>query len=429
MISLMVELSASLFDSIFCVYFILRFNHCTWRQNKFSIPTALVLFLCTVFFDYNLSDAILPQTFLLLGTSIAFSLTIANVSRGRAILSAFMFKTALVTLSAGIYSILGLVVRDFQILLAGSASVSRFVLILLHKLLLFSLLQLILRIFQTNHPLTPAGSLWAFLFTVITAVGLKSVLQISFHENAKLLYPHILAIALSFIIVNIIFFSTIHMVMRLQKIKYEEKALEEKAKFEQIRYQDMLAVYDNVRKLRHDINQHLFLLSHHLDKGDVESCQTYIESLLPEIKRTEHLFLTGNDMIDYLIHSKLEKHGDIEFTITGTAWDMRDIKEVDLVSLIGNILDNAIKAEQNVCSPRIELIFDKHNANRFLCCKNRIKASVLQGNPGLKTSKVNSFGHGYGCRIIREIVKKYHGTVDFFEEDGMFGVRLILPSP
>lgn len=428
MISLITELSASLFDSILCVSFILKFNHCTWRQNTFSVPAALVLFFCTVFTDYYFPDATLPQTFLLLGISIVFSFTVKGVNRGRAILSTFLFKATLVTLSVGLISVFSLVIEDFNILLMGSASISRFIILAVHKLLLFAVLQFILRIFQDGRPLSPEGGLWSLLFTVITAVGLESALQISFYENMESLYPRILVIALSFILVNIIFFSVIHTVMRLQKNKYEAKALEEKARFEQTRYQDILAVYDNVRKLRHDMNQHLYFLSWHLDKGDVDGCRTYIESLLPEIKQTGHFFLTGNDMIDYLIHSKLDKHEDIEFTVTGTAGKLGDIRETDLASLLGNILDNAIEAEQNVRSPRIELIFDRHNDNRYICCKNKIESSVLQGNPGLKTSREDSIGHGYGCRIIREIVEKYNGMVDFFEADGMFGVQLVLPS-
>ena len=57
---------------------------------------------------------------------------------------------------------------------------------------------------------------------------------------------------------------------------------------------------------------------------------------------------------------------------------------------------------------------------------NSINKSVLTENPELKSSKSDSKNHGYGIKIIREIVEKYSDYVDFFEKDNEFTVNIII---
>ncbi|MBO4869605.1 MAG: GHKL domain-containing protein [Clostridia bacterium] len=53
--------------------------------------------------------------------------------------------------------------------------------------------------------------------------------------------------------------------------------------------------------------------------------------------------------------------------------------------------------------------------------------SVLKNNKELKITKDDKEGHGLRIEIIKRIVAKYGGMVDFFEEKNEFGVQVILP--
>lgn len=63
---------------------------------------------------------------------------------------------------------------------------------------------------------------------------------------------------------------------------------------------------------------------------------------------------------------------------------------------------------------------------RFI--KNRTAFSVLYGLPDLVTTKEEKEFHGYGIRIVRDIVTKYKGSVNFQEKDGMFFVQVSIPN-
>lgn len=94
---------------------------------------------------------------------------------------------------------------------------------------------------------------------------------------------------------------------------------------------------------------------------------------------------------------------------------------------MGNILDNAIEAIAPLERKKIELLFLKQNSNRVIICKNTIAESVLAKNKDLNSTKTADGTHGYGHIIINKIVQDYNGMVEYFEEDGMFGVQVILP--
>jgi sensor histidine kinase regulating citrate/malate metabolism len=142
-----------------------------------------------------------------------------------------------------------------------------------------------------------------------------------------------------------------------------------------------------------------------------------------------NLVCSDNRVLDYLINSKLCSLENTQVVISGSVGDLSDIADTDLACLMGNILDNAIDAINSVPEKRIELLFSLQNMNRIIICKNTIVKSVLATNPQLNSTKRASKNHGYGMKIISEIVEKHHGMIDYFEEFDMFGIQIILPKP
>ncbi|MBQ7337577.1 MAG: GHKL domain-containing protein, partial [Clostridia bacterium] len=67
------------------------------------------------------------------------------------------------------------------------------------------------------------------------------------------------------------------------------------------------------------------------------------------------------------------------------------------------------------------------NANRMIICKNTIQQSVLKDNKRLLSTKKEPDVHGLGHQIVEATAEKYQGMVDYFEEDDMFGVQVMLP--
>ena len=422
------ELCTSLFDSVLYIYFILRYNGVSFRTSKLTVPAILLLFGVTVLGDHLLPgfSTLISITLFLIATS--FSLWVSKKNKLRAIIASCIYEISFILLSSLLYMGMSMFLNDFDQLMQGSSGLGRYIYVLLHKIALFTTLHLVLRIFRAENLKNIWNGVLAFVFSLTTMFGLWATMYMVATPDGDIFKTQILIIVLSFILVNVLLYILLYQIQRLEKTKYELKLLEEKIAFEETRYNDASAIWNNVRKVQHDMKQHLVVMAGFLEQEEPKKCQEYIDSLLPEVDQIGKLVRSNNAVLDYLINSKLCALKDTRIVISGSIGDLSDIRDIDLACLIGNILDNAIEALSNVSEKRIELLFSAQNDNRVIICKNTINESVLKNNRELRSTKTSGDSHGWGHQIVAKIVSDYHGMVDYFEEFGMFGVQIILPN-
>lgn len=202
--------------------------------------------------------------------------------------------------------------------------------------------------------------------------------------------------------------------------------LKQISEHEENKYHEALQLWQASEKIRHDMKQHMIAISGFIDDGKIEDCQIYISEYIDQSSSKNKLSKSGNHVIDYIIDTKLSPIKNTEIIVAGNIGDLSDIKDTDLASLIGNILDNAIEAEEKVENKRIELLLNNYENTRIIVCKNNISSSVLKRNSELRSTKASS-NHGYGHCIVSDIVKKYNGQLQYFEENNMFGVQIVIP--
>ena len=238
----------------------------------------------------------------------------------------------------------------------------------------------------------------------------------------------ILLIAVVLILLNIILYVMIYQLQSLLKSQYELRLMRERIDFERSRIDEANLIWENIRKTKHDLKNHFAVIKGKLDAGEGESCKEYINQIYATVENMGNLIRSGNSIIDYLINSKLSGVENVNVIISGYVGDYDDIEDVDLASIIGNILDNAVEAQKHVDSEKsIMLHFCQNKSNRVIICKNTIAVSVLKNNKNLESTKESPELHGLGHQIVETTVEKYHGWIDYFEEDDLFGVQIILP--
>ena len=206
--------------------------------------------------------------------------------------------------------------------------------------------------------------------------------------------------------------------------------MQEKTEFEKKRVEEAEVIWDNIRKTKHDLKNHLTVVGGYLEAGENEVCKEYLEKLTQTVDSMGNLIRSGNEMLDYLINAKLARAKDIKVLLNGSAAPLAHIDPVDLSCIVGNILDNAIEAQEDVPKERkqIELRFAQHSGCAVILCKNTVNGRVLQNGKLKKTAKSDPESHGLGHQIVEASVKKYGGWVNYFEEDGVFGVQITIPE-
>lgn len=429
MIGAFFEYGASLVDSVLCVYFITRFNRRTFqlKENPYWLPAIFVIFGYTLFSDKFLPGYNTLSTFLFLALYIAYGLLIARKRYVRAIFSAFLFEVVLVLLSSAIYLGVSLVIDDFGAVIQGADNHVRNLSLVLHKASLFAVCKLFLFVFRADDTLDLKSGILTFGFSLVSVGGIASAMFISARSHDDAVQLQVMVITVAFIVANVFLYILISQVLKLQRNKYRVRLLEEKLAYERARYNESATAWSNIRKLRHDMHQHLTVMKCYLENREYEECEVYLQKFLPAVEQTGSIVRSDNKVLDYIINAKLGSLKNTEIVVSGVTGDLSDIEEQDLACLFGNILDNAVEAIAEAEEKRIELLFFCRHSNRVFICKNTVRSSVLAVNKQLETTKPKKENHGYGTSIVAQIVGKYHGLVDYFEEFGMFGVQVVLP--
>lgn len=303
----------------------------------------------------------------------------------------------------------------------GENGKPRYIYIIICNLLLFAALKLILYFFAYKKNADKKIGLIAFL----TLVELGATVSLTEAAFISRIAVQIVILTCIFVSSNVILYLLIHQIQQLQKAKYEMQLLKNQMRFDENQYNDAIAIWDNIRKVQHDIKQHLTIIQCQLEEGKIDECKKYVGDLIPTTICMGKMIKSGNHVLDYIINSKLCSLDKTQVIIAGSVADLSDIRDMDLVCIIGNILDNAIEAISELSERRIELLFSNQNSVRVIICKNTIGQSVLETNRELASTK--SGGHGYGHVIVNKIVENYNGMVDYFEEGDMFGVQIMLP--
>jgi len=110
------------------------------------------------------------------------------------------------------------------------------------------------------------------------------------------------------------------------------------------------------------------------------------------------------------IKKALAAEKDISFEST-VVLNTLPLSDLEICSLFGNILDNAIEAAKIFDEKYIELnIKETKNAWNIQCMNSYLVSPVFEGDI-LKSTKNNKEVHGIGIQNIKEIVIKYGGMI------------------
>ncbi len=428
MISRIFEIGATIFDSIVCVWFITVFNKDSKRKIYYWLPAFLVICGSQLIFDEYVKNASILTTTIQFIFTTTYALIISNKHYLKAFISSLIQKLTLILLSSFLGVLFSSIFNDFKTLLIGTDSIPRYIYIVTHKVLLFASLYLILRLFDRESDWRKLEGILAFGFSVLTVVAMAFVLTIPSKIDAMPIRYYLLSITLIMAVLNVILYVLLSRLSKTYKKNYELELQAQVAAFEDKRYQNALDEWNRAEKVRHDVKHQMLAISGMIEDGKFDECRAFLSEYVSSLERNGRFSRSGNNIIDCLIDSKLSNLKDTEIIVSGFIDNLSDIKETDLASLIGNILDNAVEAEEKVADKRIELHFFNQNDNRVIICKNSIERSVLADNKELKTSKKQKTGHGFGHQIIQDIAAKYNGFSDFYEENNMFCVQVILPK-
>ena len=193
-------------------------------------------------------------------------------------------------------------------------------------------------------------------------------------------------------------------------------------------YKDRIRDEERVRSIYHDMKNHLLLLQ--AQAGNGQEVQKSIQELQSQVQEYENYHHTGNEFLDIIIRDKAKtaQEKQIDFNAAISFEDGAFVELLDISTIFGNALDNAIEASERLPEDH-RLITVRANRVRDMLViiveNNAISEQTISG----ETTKEDTFSHGFGLANIRKAVERYGGQCSIKTENGMFILKILIPIP
>lgn len=186
---------------------------------------------------------------------------------------------------------------------------------------------------------------------------------------------------------------------------------------------------DLVNARYHDMKHYIAAIRR---EPDAAVRSAIVDELEASVQGYSSTIETGNPVVDAMLGTGLtraEREGvTITSVVDGAVVDFVEV--IDLVTIFGNALDNAIEATRLVPDHDRRLVrVAVYGQDHFALIRfENYFGGELELEDGLpRTTKDDPRHHGYGLRNIRAAVAKYDGSLTLHVEDGWFVLRILLP--
>lgn len=295
---------------------------------------------------------------------------------------------------------------------------------------------------------------WIYVYICIpvTTLGIMMVLlymvvQMDGNRNLKLITKVFFCmIMLENILIAYAFRKYIHNIS--ENSKKEKEISYQKAQLDKMR--NLAQWNDDYKKLLHNTSNYFKIISHlaqqHQDEEICNITAQFHEKLSSKYVREFSTNSLMNIILsDYL--SKAEKQG-VKFDIyVEPRSNLSEIRDMDLVSILGNLLDNALRAASETRLQAeseinlqdlddkteldsfmgIRIFTDAKGKFRVIKIQNSFSGELVEENGKLLTTKTEEGIHGVGVLSVRKIVESYGGTMEYYSEEQKFYTIVLIP--
>lgn len=299
---------------------------------------------------------------------------------------------------------------------------------LMCKTVLFLFIVLLNRVFHSNNSFNLiTDKEWIrFLFFPFMTIVCMSALAIEEKNGGRA----VLVVSFALVFFNFLVFYMIRDVVSKEKEIRETYLSKERIKNQMAMYQYMEGVYGEQRKRTHEFKNHLICLSGLLKSGEYLEAKAYLNKINNNYVEEMDFINTNNMIVNSVINQKFKVAKKKGIPLLLSINDLGNLKmeEEDIVTLVANLLDNAIEACEKITKGDkvIKLRFLDEGGKIIISVRNPVAEQVHLGEKGLFTTKKDKNEHGIGMLNIENVVKKYNGESIWSCNDGYFTHSVII---
>lgn len=258
------------------------------------------------------------------------------------------------------------------------------------------------------------------------------IYSLTFHSSKESLESVIsLAFFLSIIMIILIISVYDKILDFLQESALEQLKIQ-KYELNQNYFDELSVKSKQLRSLRHDFKNHLGVLKGRLEQKNYEEAIRYLDSIIDYSQAAGEIIITNNPTISSILQAKKSEcdRKGITFEFSVVFDKIYKISDMDLIIILGNILDNAISASVNVEPENRKILLSICQADTFLVitCINDFTEKPVEINKQLMTTKKDKSIHGMGLMNVFEVCDKYGGEGTYTYDNRTFTIKILLPN-
>ncbi|MFD0705441.1 GHKL domain-containing protein [Alloscardovia venturai] len=153
------------------------------------------------------------------------------------------------------------------------------------------------------------------------------------------------------------------------------------------------------------------------------------------LKMYDAIFDTGSEAVDAILNDKslycAQRGIGLQCLVDGKV--LQFMEDADIYSLVGNIMDNAVEAVEDIASDTlsktISLQISRQGGMVLINEINQFDGEIRRADDVLETSKGSRIEHGFGMQSMHYVVDEYDGRMTFTAKDHIFELTILIPIP
>lgn len=281
-----------------------------------------------------------------------------------------------------------------------------------------------------------AGSMLVWMIVSISVVRIDKEVFLLFTEKREMIWK--LPMIAVFICIGEI--SAVYIFQKYKELQEErEKHFVEEQQMKAIkrRLWEAENFYGSIRKVRHEMKNHLANIKGLVAREQYEEVEAYIGKMDETMQALSYRFNTGNAVTDVIINDKYQKakKSGISFCVNFEYRESDTISAFDMGIVLNNLLDNAMEACEKLQQEERQISLTLKRRDHFLLVEVEnsfdgvLKGTDTDGIP--QTSKQGDvpdvqMEHGIGLKNVKDVAERYFGYMDIRTEGTVFKVTVML---
>ena len=224
---------------------------------------------------------------------------------------------------------------------------------------------------------------------------------------------------------DVLLYFSITNIANRSRLATENEMLIKQIDSQKAHYAALTNQYEDIRRMRHDISNHIFTINLLLKERRSEEAAAYAEELKKETDYSPQIGQCRNPVTDAFLYARskeLEEKG-VSLDLHVNVPRIPQISNIHMVSALGNLLDNAAEAALKCEKPWIKLFANYVKGYLIIEVSNPVPPVLPTAE---KKRRIPELPRGVGTHILTEIAEIYSGQYTAHEQAGVFLATLTL---